>query len=310
MLHLRGNSALSDFRRDRLLQQLQQPLPSIDRLAADYLHIAELDEALTPAEQDILEKLLDYGSPATSATLSGTSLIVVPRPGTISPWSSKATDIVHNCGLEKVTRVERGIVYTLGLDNAEALTDAQLVAVLPFLHDRMTEAVLFDSDETAALFRHAEPAPFATIDILGGGRAALVAANNELGLALSADEMDYLVENFVALERNPVDIELMMFAQANSEHCRHKIFNASWIIDGKPQDNSLFGMIRESYNASPDAILSAYSDNAAVARGCEVQRDAPLCRAPRGGPPGHEGGNAQSSHRDIPVSRGGHRFRW
>ena len=272
MLHLRGNSALSDFRRDRLLQQLQQPLPSIDRLAADYLHIAELDEALAPAEQDILEKLLDYGSSATSATLSGTSLIVVPRPGTISPWSSKATDIVHNCGLEKVTRVERGIVYTLGLDNAEALTDAQLVAVLPFLHDRMTEAVLFDSDETAALFRHAEPAPFATIDILGGGRAALVVANNELGLALSADEMDYLVENFVALERNPVDIELMMFAQANSEHCRHKIFNASWIIDGKPQDNSLFGMIRESYNASPDAILSAYSDNAAVARGCEVQR--------------------------------------
>ena len=272
MLHLRGNPALSGFRRDRLLQQLQQQVPAIDRLAADYLHIAELEEPLTAAGRDILEKLLSYGSSGNAAPLTGTSLVVVPRPGTISPWSSKATDIVHNCGLANVLRVERGIIYTLGLDGAERLSAAQLTAVQPLLHDRMTEVVLFDINDTDALFRHAEPAAFTTVDILQGGRAALVTANNRLGLALSADEIDYLDENFRVLGRNPVDIELMMFAQANSEHCRHKIFNASWIIDGKPQDNSLFGMIRKSHEASPDAILSAYSDNAAVARGVAVQR--------------------------------------
>ncbi|MDH3900195.1 MAG: phosphoribosylformylglycinamidine synthase, partial [Gammaproteobacteria bacterium] len=272
MLHLRGNSALSDFRRSRLLQQLQQQVPVIECLAADYLHIAELEEPLTEAEQSILGKLLTYGTPGTTGSATGTTLIVVPRPGTISPWSSKATDIVHNCGLEKVARVERGVIYSFGLSGADLLTDAQQAAVLPMLHDRMTETVLFDINETAALFRHAEPAPFATIDILNGGRPALVAANNTLGLALSDDEIDYLVDNFVALERNPVDIELMMFAQANSEHCRHKIFNASWVIDGMPQDDSLFGMIRKSYKASPGDILSAYSDNAAVTRGFEVQR--------------------------------------
>ncbi|NNG12808.1 MAG: phosphoribosylformylglycinamidine synthase, partial [Halobacteria archaeon] len=192
--------------------------------------------------------------------------------GTISPWSSKATDIVHNCGLLNVLRVERGIVYTLELQHGAALTDADYAAIMPLLHDRMTEAVLFDINDTDGLFRHAEPAPFETIDVLGGGRVALEAANADLGLALSADEIDYLAENFTTLERNPVDIELMMFAQANSEHCRHKIFNASWIIDAKPQDNSLFNMIRESYRASPDDILSAYSDNAAVTKGFTVQR--------------------------------------
>jgi phosphoribosylformylglycinamidine synthase len=144
--------------------------------------------------------------------------------------------------------------------------------VLPLIHDRMTEAVLFDVNDTDVLFRHAVPAPYDVIDVMSGGRDALQAANGELGLALSDDEIDYLVENFTALGRNPIDIELMMFAQANSEHCRHKIFNADWKIDGVAQDSSLFEMIRASYKASPDNILSAYSDNAAVTEGFQVQR--------------------------------------
>ena len=272
MLHLRGCPALSDFRNHKLLQQLREQLPELVRLSTGYLHIAELEERLTENEQGILEQLLTYGPDRPAGEVNGIPLIVIPRPGTISPWSSKATDIVHNCGLEKVSRVERGVIYTLEMRNAAALTDAQTAAVLPLIHDRMTEAVVFDVDDTDALFTHTEPAPFAIVDILGGGRSALEAANIELGLALSADEIDYLVENFNALGRNPVDIELMMFAQANSEHCRHKIFNASWIIDGQAQENTLFGMIRESWKASPEGILSAYNDNAAVAEGFEVQR--------------------------------------
>jgi phosphoribosylformylglycinamidine synthase len=272
MLHLRGSPALSEFRLEKLLSQLQDVAAGIRSVSADYLHIAELEESLTGAEQAILEKLLTYGPARPEQAAEGVTLAVVPRPGTISPWSSKATDIVHNCGLDRVLRVERGIIYTLGTTGGAALTDAQYDAILPLLHDRMTETVLFDINDTDDLFRHAEPAPFETVDVIGGGRAALEAANKALGLALSDDEIDYLTENFTALGRNPVDIELMMFAQANSEHCRHKIFNADWIIDGKPQDSSLFGMIRESYKANPDGILSAYSDNAAVSEGYRVNR--------------------------------------
>ncbi len=272
MLHLRGGPALSGFRKHKLLGLLREHVPGVVRISADYLHIVELEERLDTGQRDILEQLLSYGPTRQSGEVSGVSLVVVPRPGTISPWSSKATDIVHNCGLVNVRRVERGIVYTLELHDAAALTDAEYNAVMPLLHDRMTEVMLFEINDTDALFRHAEPTPFETIDLLGGGRAALEVANTGLGLALSDDEIDYLAENFTTLERNPVDIELMMFAQANSEHCRHKIFNASWVIDGKPQDKSLFNMIRESYQASPDGILSAYSDNAAVTEGFTVQR--------------------------------------
>jgi phosphoribosylformylglycinamidine synthase len=272
MLHLRGSPALSEFRLEKLLSQLQDVATGIRSVSADYLHIAELEESLTGAEQAILEKLLTYGPARPEQAAEGVTLAVVPRPGTISPWSSKATDIVHNCGLDRVLRVERGIIYTLGMTGGAALTDAQYDAILPLLHDRMTETVLFDINDTDDLFRHAEPAPFETVNVIGGGRVALEAANKALGLALSDDEIDYLTENFTALGRNPVDIELMMFAQANSEHCRHKIFNADWIIDGKPQDSSLFGMIRESYKANPDGILSAYSDNAAVSEGYRVNR--------------------------------------
>ncbi len=272
MLHLRGCPALSDFRLQKLRVQIKSHVSSLAGIHAEYLHIAELDEALSGHEQVVLEQLLSYGPDLPESRPVGIALVVVPRPGTISPWSSKATDIVHNCGLEKVRRIERGIVYTLEVGDRAGLSEAQRKQIFPLIHDRMTESVLPDVNATDALFRHAVPAPYETVDVLGGGRAALVTANDEFGLALSGGEIDYLAENFMALDRNPVDIELMMFAQANSEHCRHKIFNADWVIDGEAQDNSLFEMIRASYNASPDDVLSAYSDNAAVTRGYPVQR--------------------------------------
>ena len=272
MLHLRGCPALSDFRLQKLREQVAAQLPSLTGIQAEYLHVAELDAALNDEQQTVLEKLLSYGPARSGDAPAGISLIVVPRPGTISPWSSKATDIVHNCGLEQVRRVERGIVYTFTVAGETALSGEQRQGVLPLIHDRMTEVVLFDVNDTDVLFRHAVPAPYEEVNVLAGGRVALMAANSDLGLALSDDEIDYLVENFSILERNPVDIELMMFAQANSEHCRHKIFNADWMIDGVAQDNSLFEMIRASYKASPGKILSAYSDNAAVAEGFQVER--------------------------------------
>ncbi|MDX1698314.1 MAG: phosphoribosylformylglycinamidine synthase, partial [Thiohalobacterales bacterium] len=181
-------------------------------------------------------------------------------------------DIVRNCGLDKVRSVERGIIYTVQTAGGEPLQEEQRHALLGLLHDRMTETVLHDLHDTRALFRHAQPAPAACVDITTGGRDALEQANRELGLALSGEEIDYLVENFLALGRNPMDIELMMFAQANSEHCRHKIFNADWVIDGKAMDASLFDMIRASYRSSPQGVLSAYSDNAAVLEGFAIRR--------------------------------------
>lgn len=270
MLHLQGCPALSEFRLQQLHRQLAECLPGLSAVRADYLHIAELEETLSDAEYAVLERLLAYGPARTASSEQGMTLVVVPRPGTISPWSSKATDIVHNCGLEGVRRVERGIVYTLA--GMATLDTPQAAQVLPLLHDRMIEAVLFDINDTDALFRHAQPAPYGVVDVLQGGHAALQQANSALGLALSGDEIDYLVKSFTALERNPVDIELMMFAQANSEHCRHKIFNADWIIDGEQQDASLFEMIRASHRASPDHVLSAYSDNAAVIQGFQTER--------------------------------------
>jgi len=272
MLHLRGCPALSDFRLQKLHGQIARLVPSLSAVRADFLHVAELDEPFTDKQRALLEKLLSYGPARPGDAPAGVTLVVVPRPGTISPWSSKATDIVHNCGLHKVRRVERGIVYTLAVTGNAVLSGQQRQRLLPLLHDRMTETVLFDVDDTDVLFRHAVPAPYDTVDVLAGGRAALQAANEDLGLALSADEIDYLVENFNVLGRNPVDIELMMFAQANSEHCRHKIFNADWTIDCVAQDSSLFEMIRASYKASPGSILSAYSDNAAVTAGFQVER--------------------------------------
>ncbi len=210
--------------------------------------------------------MLRYGPsvPPDRGEPEGQLVLVVPRPGTISPWSSKATDIAHNSGLTMVRRLERGTAFYL---TGEGIDEPALRTAADLLHDRMTEVALFDLADADQLFRQAEPRPCTSVDLLGGGREALVAANGALGLALSDDEIDYLVQNFGALGRNPTDIELMMFAQANSEHCRHKIFNADWIIDGEPQPLSLFAMIRNTTERAPDGVLSAYKDNAAVIEG-------------------------------------------
>ncbi len=271
MLQITGGSAFSSFRSDKLLQKIQSVVPEVQALSANFIHFAELEQSLSETQMAILGKLLEYTEPVPSMSPQH-SFWVVPRIGTISPWSTKATDIARNCGLNRVRRLERGIRFDISLHSADMLDDQAIQKLLPAIHDRMTESVLLNADDAQLLFSQAEPAPVISVDILGGGRAALEQANTRMGLALSEDEIDYLIENFTALGRIPTDIELMMFAQANSEHCRHKIFNASWIIDGIEQDTSLFNMIRESHRASPDGVLSAYSDNAAVIRGNSAKR--------------------------------------
>ena len=242
MLTLRGAPVLSAFRQNKLARKLALIHPGIRLLHAEYVHFAELRAPLATQRQEVLASLLKYGPGNPSAIhekLAGAVLrLVVPRPGTISPWSSKATDIAHNCGLEDVLRLERGIAWYLVLP--PQLSARQLAAVDALIHDRMTETVFADFDGAELLFRHAAPTPMVSVDILGGGRQALADADRALGLALADDEIDYLLDSFTALGRNPNDVELMMFAQANSEHCRHKIFNASWSIDGQPQEHSLF----------------------------------------------------------------------
>ena len=272
MLHIPGGPALSRFRTDKLLDRIRAFVADIESIQGTYWHFVDLEQQLDAPARTLLEGLLDDGSAPAPVAASAQLILVVPRLGTISPWASKATDIAHNCGLTQIHRIERGIAYHLELAGGRALTDHERVLLLPLLHDRMTETVLAAAEEADALFRSAEPAPFTTVDTQTGGRAALVAANRNLGLALSEDEIDYLVESYAGLNRNPTDVELMMFAQANSEHCRHKIFNADWVIDGQPQNESLFGMIRATYRASPDGVLSAYKDNAAVIEGFNAQR--------------------------------------
>lgn len=272
MLELRGAPALSAFRHARLLADLRDAVPEVEALSADYRHFIDHDGELTDDEHALLERLLDYGQrrEAEEEHQGGQLFLVVPRIGTQSPWSSKATDIAHNCGLDKVLRLERGIAYRVSFAGAMSEQAFEIAAAL--LHDRMTETVLYNGSDAAQLFAHNEPAPLGSVDLLGGGRAALETANVELGLALADDEIDYLCEAFEGLGRNPSDVELMMFAQANSEHCRHKIFNADWVVDGEAQPRSLFGMIRNTHAQSPDNILSAYSDNAAVICGSEAGR--------------------------------------
>ena len=269
MLILRGAPALSSFRTQKLLASLHQIAPAVTGISSEFVHLANLSAPLSSAQEQVLQQLLTYGPKVdTEVSHQGTLFLVVPRLGTISPWASKATDIAKNTGLEAVKRVERGVAYYI----EGALSATEHSAVTALLHDRMVE-IVFDSLEAAAqIFTAQEPAPQTSIDILGGGRAALVAANSSLGLALADDEIDYLMESFIALGRNPVDVELMMFAQANSEHCRHKIFNASWTIDGVEQERSLFKMIRNTNEVGGENVLSAYSDNAAVVAGHEAGR--------------------------------------
>lgn len=272
MLILHGGNALSDFRVNKLLPALQACISDISSIQAHFVHFAETSADLNEKEQAQFDALLNYGSAIELANNHSAKIIVIPRPGTISPWSSKATDIVHNSGLAKVRRIERGMVYLLTLTGGANLTDAQIEQIKPLIHDRMTDVVIGEEQEAKALFSTAEPAVLAHVDILAGGKLALEKANSEMGLALSAEEIDYLFTSFEKLNRNPTDVELMMFAQANSEHCRHKIFNAEWTIDDVKQDHSLFDMIRHTHQENPGNVLSAYHDNAAVMAGYSGKR--------------------------------------
>ncbi|PIV15600.1 MAG: phosphoribosylformylglycinamidine synthase [Gallionellales bacterium CG03_land_8_20_14_0_80_55_15] len=275
-----GSSALSAFRLEKLRAAINAVAPAMTLTDTRYCYFSALQGAkLDKAQAGLLDKVLGLdesaGEPAQAKTPDSAWLgvLVVPRLGTISPWSTKATDIAQHCGLTGVQRIERGVIYYLASTNGKALSQQQQAAVLPLLHDRMTESVLATLAGAAEqIFRHGAPQPLAVVDVLKGGGAALEAANREMGLALSADEIEYLVENFKKLKRNPTDVELMMFAQANSEHCRHKIFNADWVIDGKVQDMSLFGMIRNTHKLSPQGTVVAYSDNCSVIEGANVER--------------------------------------
>ena len=266
MLQIPGPPALSAFRITKLLDRLGALEPTVTGLAARFMHFAELAQPLSAPEREVLAQLLTYGPrlEAPAQTGAGECLLVVPRTGTISPWSSKATDIARVCGLAGVRRIERGIEYRVRA--ARPLGSERLARLAPVLLDRMTEMALSDGAQAARLFEDAQPRPLARVPF-AAGRAALEEADRALGLALSSDEMDYLMASFARLARDPSDVELMMFAQANSEHCRHKIFNARWIIDGQAREESLFAMIRYTHARNPTGVLSAYRDNAAVIAG-------------------------------------------
>ena len=270
VLPLRGVTALSDFRVEKLLQKAAAlGLPEV-KLKSEFWYFVGSEKAPDAATVEKLQALLAAQSvEQTPEAREGLHLfLVTPRLGTISPWASKATNIAENCGLAGIERIERGMAVWL----EGRLNDEQKQQWAALLHDRMTESVLPDFQTASKLFHHLESETFSTVDVLGGGKEALVKANTEMGLALSADEIDYLVENYQALQRNPSDVELMMFAQANSEHCRHKIFNADFILNGEKQPKSLFGMIRDTHNAHPEGTVVAYKDNSSVIEGAKIER--------------------------------------
>jgi phosphoribosylformylglycinamidine synthase len=262
---LLGEPALSDFRKRKLSRRIGAIAGSGLELEARFVYLVESAAALSPNGIKALQELL-HGQ-QTETLDDAALLLVVPRLGTQSPWSTKATDIAHHCGLKDVVRIERGVAYRVS-----GLTPAHREQVTALLHDRMTQSVLGRLEEAYSLFQHNEPRPLVHVPVLAAGRDALQRANIDMGLALSADEIDYLVESFRAMSRDPSDAELMMFAQANSEHCRHKIFNADWTIDGEVRQESLFGMIRNTHACAPDGVLSAYHDNSAVVAGPEGER--------------------------------------
>ena len=276
-LILEGGNALSDFRIQQLLPRLQAHCPEIRALTGQYLHLVASLSPFDAAQKSILSELLTYGEPfnkAASLPPSSIQIYVSPRLGTVSPWASKATDIAHNCGLT-VRRIERLLVYSLHFKNASSAKAASadtLLKLSDLLHDRMTESILAKQEDALALFTELQAQSLLHVDVLVGGREALVKANQEFGLALAEDEIDYLLSSFQQLGRNPSDVELMMFAQANSEHCRHKIFNAQFTIDGHDQAHSLFGMIRHTHQKNPQHTVVAYSDNASVMAGHDVER--------------------------------------
>jgi phosphoribosylformylglycinamidine synthase len=264
ILRFPGPAALSDFRRNRLLADLKAVESAVTDVAGAHVHFVEISRSLGEQERRTLERVLDYGAEPVSIDSAGLYYLVVPRLGTISPWSSKATDIARRCGLEPIVRIERGVEYLVRVEGEFSAKRHE--SLKPLLYDRMTQTVLGRRQEQL-IFQHHDPAQVKYIPLLEQGKWGLIIANRELGLALSDDELNYLAESFTALNRNPTDVELMMFAQANSEHCRHKIFNAAWIIDDDLESQSLFGMIRNTSQKSPVGILSAYKDNAAVVEG-------------------------------------------
>ena len=267
MLSLRGSAALSSFRIQKLLSALSKSAPAVKAIHADFWHFIWNEGELAGAQLETLKKILTYGPTMAEEAPVGELFLVTPRSGTISPWASRATDIAKHCGLENVQRIERGIAYYVTKKDGSALSDAEKLAVKTVIHDRMTEAVFASLDEASKLYHQGTPTPLSSVDILTGGKAALNQANADLGLALSPDEVDYLLENYQRMGRNPTDVELMMFAQANSEHCRHKIFNADWVIDGEAQAQSLFGMIRNTHKLHPGKTVVAYADNASIVAG-------------------------------------------
>ncbi|MGH8660963.1 MAG: phosphoribosylformylglycinamidine synthase [Burkholderiales bacterium] len=272
MLRLRGRNALSAFRSSRLASSLRTSVSRVAAVHAEFWHFVEIERALSDAEAGRLDRILAYGPADAAAATRGELMLVVPRLGTHSPWSSKATDIAHHCGLETVRRIERGVAHFIATRDGGPLSPGDRAALATLIHDRMTETVLASFEDAARLFEHFAPRPLATVDLLKGGIAALERANQEMGLALSQDEVEYLAGQFRRIARNPTDVELMMFAQANSEHCRHKIFNANWVIDGRPEATTLFGMIRTTHEKNPRGTVVAYADNAAVMEGATVAR--------------------------------------
>ncbi|MEO7151016.1 MAG: phosphoribosylformylglycinamidine synthase, partial [Burkholderiaceae bacterium] len=305
LLDLPGGDALSGFRAAALLARLQALEPRIAALRGRHVHWVASDAVLGRAERDKLVGLLTYGDPSDGSQ-EGVLVVVAPRLGTVSPWASKATDIAHNCGLA-VRRIERVTEYRILLKrpligSARPMDAAGFDAVCALLHDRMTESVLGEHDAARHLFDTRAAPPMEHVDVLGRGRAALVEANRRYGLALSDDEIDYLVDAFGGLARNPTDVELMMFAQANSEHCRHKIFNAGFRIDGEAQPQSMFQMIRHTEAVSPGGTVVAYSDNASVMQGGPIERWAPqgYTNAPR------YGARAETAHVLMKVETHNH----
>ena len=270
MLILRGTPALSDFRLQKLSSDFKAAGLSVASVYAEFLHVVDLSADLTDAETETLKKVLHYGPAREPKALEGELFVVCPRPGTISPWSSKATDIAHICGLPAIKRIERAIAYYVKFEGTVPAGAREKISAK--IHDRMTQAVFADTASLEVLFSKEEPRPLNVIPVLTEGRDALVKADKEMGLALSPDEIDYLVKNFTELKRNPTDVELYMFAQANSEHCRHKVFGAEWTIDGVKQDKSLFQMIKNTYQLHNSNIFSAYKDNAAVMKGAVAGR--------------------------------------
>lgn len=269
VFELNGARALSDFRAARVLAALQRVSSNIEAVSGRFVHFVHASRELTKAEEERLASLLTYGDAAEDVR-ADLAFMVVPRLGTISPWASKATDIVKNCGIEGVLRVERGTVYSLALK--APLTEEEAAQAAGVLHDRMTESVVARDFPAENLFVELEGRPMATVALVEEGRPALERANVEMGLALSPDEIDYLTDAFTKIGRNPTDVELMMFAQANSEHCRHKIFNARWTVDGEECEETLFGMIRRTHKMAPQGTITAYADNAAIFEGAEVTR--------------------------------------